>query len=210
LSTVTGHRIGRAWLAVTHGSSARLFVHDIGEAPPSRSERLRAAQRGGSWTFLQRGHAPSSHCVGGVYRISEFALDLLRLLRDVVPTPVLISADGASGLVAALAAAVEPELVGGLCLLPARGNGWGSRPEALVGPASEPNPGWFSAIQLRTSVRPGEDDPMLRYGPPETMPMAAVAAALSRVSRPWSAPDGHLLEPWLPGGLRVPHGAATA
>lgn len=203
MTAAVGYRVGRAWLEVNPGSSARLFLHDIAEAPTSRDERLHRARHEGAWTYLQRGHASSSWSKGGVYRISEFTLDLLRLLRDVVPTPVLIIADGASGLVAALAAAAEPGSVRGLCLLPAHGGGWGRRPELLVGDESEPNAEWFRAIQGSRGVRPGEDDPILRSGPPETMPTLAVAAALSRLTVPWSAPSGHFLEQWIPARFRT-------
>jgi hypothetical protein len=44
---------------------------------------------------------------------------------------------------------------------------------------------------------------MLALGPPETMPVRAVADALSRVALPWHAPQGHFVEQWLPASLRV-------
>jgi pimeloyl-ACP methyl ester carboxylesterase len=203
MSVPAGYRVGRGWLQVRPGSSARLFLHDIGASAPVRAERLRRAADRREWAYVQRGHAPSSCTGGGVYRLSDFALDLLRLLQDVVPTPALVTAEGASGLVAALAAAAEPALVRGLCLLPAHDDGWGSRPALLVGEDSEPNPRWLAAIQDRRTIRALDDDPMLEHGPPETMPARAVAAALARVAVPWHAPRGHLVEQWLPASLRV-------
>jgi pimeloyl-ACP methyl ester carboxylesterase len=187
---------------VTPGSSGRLFLHDIGAPSRARAERLRLAQQSGAWTYVQRGHAPSDRIAGGVYRISEFTLDLLRLLRHVLPAPVLIRAEGAGGLVAALAAAAEPERVRGLSLL--HGEGWGSRPRWLVSEESEANASWLPAIQERRTVRGLEDDPMLRHGPPETMPAEAVGDALSHSAVPWWAPSGHFLERFLPAESRSP------
>lgn len=202
MSLPAGYRVGRGWLQVSPGSTSRLFLHDIAEDTRTRDERLRLAGLEGAWTYVQRGHAPSSCSRGGVYRISEFTLDLLRLIRDVVPTPVWITGEGGSGLVAALAAAAEPELARGLSLL--QGGGWGLRPGWLVSEESEANPSWLPAIQEHPTVRPLEDDPMLRHGPPETMPTRAVTDSLHRLTIPWWAPSGHFLERYLPAQWRLP------
>ncbi|MGH3256755.1 MAG: hypothetical protein ACRDOU_15405 [Streptosporangiaceae bacterium] len=211
--TVPGRKIGRLWLSVTPGACPVVFVHEVG-APAKERERefARARQSWGAWVYAQRGHAPSAWAAGRIYRVSDFAVELARLLHDVVAVPSVLVGEGSGGLVAVLAAAAAPESVTHLHLLPGTGQGWGSSPLRLLDDGAMVNRSWFDAVQaLSAPGSPAQygDDPVLAHGPAELMHGPAVRATAAGIRAPWSATGRHFLEDYLPaetrsgsGGLR--------
>ncbi|GEM_PF-5014662 len=197
---------GRVPLAVTPGTRAVVAVHDPGSPPGARRRWLDSARRSwGAWSYAQRGHAPSAWVAGGVYRASDLAVDLVRVLRELVGEPCLLAGQGAGGLVAVLAAAAAPGLVSGLHLLPADGaGGWGADLARVVTEGAALNRSWLGAVSSAAPAVGAGDDPLLACGPAERLHKDALGAAAAWVRAPWWAGDGHALRPWLPAGLRAP------
>jgi pimeloyl-ACP methyl ester carboxylesterase len=196
----TGSRVP---LAVRPGARAVVAVHDPGLPQAERDQWLGAAQHAwDSWVYAQRGHAPSGWAAGQLYRISDFAIDLIRLLRDVVGEPAVLAGAGAGGLAAVLAAAAVPDLVAGLHLLP--GSGWGTDPARLVGEDGAPNSQWLTAVSSAGAPpAPDGDDPVLAAGPAEPMHWPALRAAAARVQAPWSVQGQHFLQSCLPASRQA-------
>jgi pimeloyl-ACP methyl ester carboxylesterase len=191
---------------VTPGTQAVVAVHDPGLPPAERGQWLQSAQQSwAAWVYPQRGHAPSGWARGGVYRTSDFAIDLVRLLSDVIDEPCLLVGQGAGGLVAMLAAAAAPQLVTGLHLLAGNNaSAWGADLARVINEDDGPNQSWLTAV--RSAAAPAScdrDDPLLDCGPAEKMSPAAVRAAAAQVRVPWSVPRGHFLEPHLPAAKRA-------
>jgi pimeloyl-ACP methyl ester carboxylesterase len=205
--TVAGLKVGRIWLAVTPGRRPLVFVHDLGPAREEREGRLAAARQAwGGWVYAQRGHAPSAWAAGRFYRVSDFAVDLIVLLREAVGVPSVLVGEGAGGLVALLAAAAAPESVTHLHLLPGTGQGWGGTPLRLLTGTATVNRGWLDAVAARPasgSAAQDGDDPVLRHGPAELMHMPAVRAAAAGLGVPWSAGGPHFLQDDLPAQTRT-------
>jgi pimeloyl-ACP methyl ester carboxylesterase len=190
----------RVPLVITPGSRPVLAVHDLGYQTAKRREWLTAAARNwGAWTFEQRGHAPSGWAKGQLYRVSDFAIDLIRLLQDVMPEPCLLAGQGAGGLVAVLAAAAAPDLVTGLHLVRGDGTPW-DQPLRQTDLVNRP---WLQAVSSLAGQPEDGDDPILPFGPAEPMYEPAVRSALAVVRVPWWAPEGHYLSGYLPASLRV-------
>lgn len=196
---------GRVPLAVTPGSRPVVAVHDIGSQRADRDQWISLAQREwGAWAYAQRGHAPSAWVAGQLYRMSDFTIDLLRLLRDVVAEPSVLAGQGAGGLVAVLAAAAAPDLVTGLHLVAGARSGWADDPARLVSQDDLVNRCWLASTT--SAPRPGRgdgDDPILALGPAEPLYQPAVRAAAAQVGVPWWAADGHFLTRWLPSRVRA-------
>lgn len=196
---------GRVRLAVTPGQRAVVAVHDPGRPPAEREQWLSGAQQSwGAWVYAQRGHAPSGWAAGGLYRTSDFAIDLVRLLRELVAQPCLLAGQGAGGLIALLAAAAAPDLVTGLHLVAGDGQrGWGADPARLASDDSVLNPLWLAAVRSASALAPGDgDDPVVACGPAERLHRPAVSAAAAQIRVPWSTQDGHFLEPCLRPAMR--------
>jgi pimeloyl-ACP methyl ester carboxylesterase len=196
----------RVELAVLPGSQPVVAVHDPGSEPADRRRWLASAQQAwGAWVYTQRGHAPSGWVAGGVYRASDFAIDLIRLLRDLVAEPCLLVGEGAGGLVAVLAAAAAPGLVNGVHLLPSCStSGWGTDPARVIGDASVLNRSWLAAAVSASAPASGDrDDPLLACGPAEKLHRPAVCAAAAQVSMPWSVQGRHFLVPCLPAPMQA-------
>ncbi|HUY44444.1 MAG TPA: hypothetical protein VMV92_01765 [Streptosporangiaceae bacterium] len=197
---------GRVQLAVTPGPRAVVAVHDPGIPPDERRQWLSHAQESwGAWVYAQRGHAPSGWAAGRVYRASDFAIDLVRLLRNVLGQPCLLVAAGAGGLVAVLAAAAAPDVVTGLHLLGGdNSSGWGADPTRVMSEDGVLNRSWLDAVESASAAASCDgDDPLLRYGPAEKMHQPAVCAAAAQLRAPWSVRGGHFLEPCLPARMRA-------
>jgi pimeloyl-ACP methyl ester carboxylesterase len=205
-----GRKVGRVWLSVLPGARPLVFVHELGAPREERERGFAGAQQSwGAWVYVQRGHAPSTWASGQIYRVSDFAVDLIRLLHDVVAVPSVLVGEGAGGLVAMLAAAASPEAVTHLHLLPGTGRGWGGGPRRLLADGTMVNRSWFDAAQVLSapgSAAQDGDDPVLAYGPAELMHGPAVRAAAAGVRASWSAEGPHFLEACLPAGTRSASG----
>ena len=205
--TVSGRKVGRIWLSVTPGPRPLVFVHELGPGREERERRLAAARQAwGGWVYTQRGHAPSAWAAGHFYRISDFAVDLIRLLHEVVAVPSVLVGEGSGALVALLAAAGAPESVTHLHLLPGTGQGWSGSPLRLLTEGATVNRGWLDAAVARPasgSAAQDGDDPVLRYGPAELMHGPAVRAAAAGLGVPWSAAGPHFLQDDLPAQTRT-------
>jgi pimeloyl-ACP methyl ester carboxylesterase len=211
--TVSGRKVGRIWLSVTPGPRPLVFVHELGPGREERERRLAAARQAwGGWVYTQRGHAPSAWAAGRFYRISDFAVDLIRLLHEAVAVPSVLVGEGAGGLVALLAAAAAPESVTHLHLLPGTGPGWSDTPLRLLTDTATVNRGWLdaaAALPAPGSAAQDGDDPVLRYGPAELMHRPAVRAAAAGLGVPWSAGGPHFLQDYLPARSRAAAMPAT-
>lgn len=198
---------GRVPLAVTRGTRRVVAIHDPGSPPGERERWLESAQRAwGAWAYAQRGHAPSGWVAGGVYRASDLAIDLIRLLRDLAGEPCVLAGQGAGGLIAVLAAAAAPDLVAGLHLLAGdSAAGWGADPARMVSENGAANHAWLTAAWSTPTAASdnSDDDPMLMWGPAEKLYRPALAAAAAQVSVPWWAQNGHFLQPYLPASMRA-------
>lgn len=205
--TVSGRKVGRIWLSVTPGPRPLVFVHELGPAREERERRLAAARQAwDGWVYTQRGHAPSAWAAGRFYRVSDFAVDLIRLLHEVVGVPSVLVGEGSGGLVALLAAAAAPESVTHLHLLPGTGQGWNGSPRRMLTEGVTVNRGWLDAAAARPasgSAAQAGDDPVLRYGPAELMHGPAVRAAAAGLGVPWSAAGPHFLQDDLPAQTRT-------
>ena len=205
--TVPGLKVGRTWLSVTPGRRPLVFVHDLGPAREEREGRLAAARQAwGGWVYAQRGHAPSAWAAGRFYRVSDFAVDLIVLLREAVGVPSVLVGEGAGGLVALLAAAAAPESVTHLHLLPGTGQGWSGPPLRLLTDTATVNRAWLDAVPALPasgSAAQYGDDPVLRHGPAELMHRPAVRAAAAGLQVPWSTGGPHFLQDGLPAGTRT-------
>jgi pimeloyl-ACP methyl ester carboxylesterase len=202
--TVTGpgFQVGRVWLSVTPGLRPLIFVHELGTSREERERELAAAREAfDGWVYTQRGHAPSAWAAGRVYRVSDFAVDLIRLLREVVGVPSVLVGEGSGGLVALLAAAAVPESVTHLHLLPGTSQGWGASPLRVLTGAATVNHSWMDAVAalpVPGSAALEGDDPVLTHGPAELMHRPAVRAAAASLQVPWSAAGWHFLQDDLP------------
>jgi pimeloyl-ACP methyl ester carboxylesterase len=205
--TVPGLKVGRVWLSVTPGRRPLVFVHDLGPVREERERRLAAARQAwGGWVYAQRGHAPSAWAAGRFYRVSDFAVDLIVLLREAVGVPSVLVGEGAGGLVALLAAAAAAESVTHLHLLPGTGQGWGGTPLRLLTDTATVNRAWLDAVPALSapgSAAQDGDDPVLRHGPAELMHRPAVRAAAAGLQVPWSAAGPHFLQGDLPSERRT-------
>jgi pimeloyl-ACP methyl ester carboxylesterase len=205
--TVPGRKVGRIWLAVTPGRLPLVFVHELGSPREERERLLAAAQQAwGGWVYTQRGHAPSAWAAGGFYRISDFAVDLIRLLHEAVGVPAALIGEGSGGLVALLAAAAAPESVTHLHLLPGTGPGWSDSPPRMLTDTATVNRAWLAAVPARLpsgSAAQDGDDPVLAHGPAELMHRPAVRAAAASLQVPWSAAGPHFLQDDLPAHTRT-------
>ena len=155
--------------------------------------------------YAQRGHAPSGWAAGRFYRVSDFAVDLVRLLREEVGVPSVLVGEGSGGLVAVLAAAAAPESVTHVHLLPGTGRGWGGTSPMLTGSATV-NRSWLDALLARPAPDPvtqDGDDPVLAHGPAELLHEPAVRAAAAGLRVPWSAQGPHFLADQLPAATRA-------
>ena len=198
----------RIRLAVDPGREPVIYVHDLAVPRAERDAQAAGASAArGAWTYAQRGHAPSGWAAGGLYRVSDFAIDLIRLLGQ-VGQPCLLAGAGAGGLVALLAAAAVPDRVTGLHLLPGGGEpGWGADPALMLTDGVVLNRGWLDAIrapgpdQQCRQARQGAttaDDPLLGHGPAEKLFRPGVRAAAAHLAVPWTVTGDHFLEPMLP------------
>ena len=205
--TVPGRKVGRIWLAVTPGPRPLVFVHELGSSREERERGLAAAREAwDGWVYTQRGHAPSAWAAGRFYRVSDFAVDLIRLLREGVGVPSVLVGEGSGGLVALLAAAAVPESVTHLHLLPGTGQGWGASPPRLLTSAAGVNRCWLDAVPARPaagSAAQDGDDPVLKAGPAELMHTPAVRATAAGLQVPWSAAGQHFLQDDLPARTRT-------
>ncbi len=205
--TGPGRKVGRIWLAVTPGPRPLLFVHELGSAREQRESRLAAAREAwDGWVYTQRGHAPSAWAAGRFYRVSDFAVNLIRLLREGVGVPSVLVGEGAGGLVALLAAAAAPEWVTHLHLLPGTGQGWGAGPPRMLTSAATLNRSWLDTVPALPPTGPAAqdgDDPVLMAGPAELMHAPAVRVTAARLQVPWSAAGPHFLQDDLPARTRT-------
>ncbi len=195
---------GRVRLTIGPGREAVVAVHDPGSPRAERERWLGAARQSwGAWVYAQRGHAPSEWAAGGLYRASDFAIDLVRLLRDRVTEPCLLAGKGAGGLIALLAAAAAPDLVTGLHLV-AGSSGWGADPARLVSDDGVLNRQWLATARSAPVPASGDgDDSALACGPAEMIYRPAVSVAAARIRVPWSAQGRHFLQPCLPPSMRA-------
>lgn len=123
----------------TLGPSPVVVLHKLGTDPADLAaiSGLRP-----SWRVIvvhQRGHGRSRPVRGGVLTSSDLAADVVRLMRRLDARSVLVGI-GDSALVAAVAAAVEPERVRGLVLAPG-----GARIECAVDPSAS-RARWFAVM----------------------------------------------------------------
>lgn len=210
--TVPRRKIGRVCLSVTPGLRPLVFVHELGTSREERDPHLAAARHAwDGWVYAQRGHAPSAWAAGRFYRVSDFAIDLVRLVREEVGVPSVLVGDGSGGLVAMLAAAAAPESVTHVHLLPGTGQGWGGTSLRMLTDTATVNRPWLDAVLAPSAPDPAPpdpaaqdgDDPVLAHGPAELMHAPAVRAAAAGLRVPWSAEGPHFLTDHLPPGTRA-------
>ena len=192
---------GRVRLAVTPGERRVVAVHELGGQRQERERWLGQVQGSmGAWVYAQRGHAPSGWATGHVYRVSDFAIDLVRLLRDTVAEPCLLVGQGTGGLVAVLAAAAAPGLVAAVHLVAAEGsNGWGADPAGVVSQEEVLNRAWLDAAASAATrtIAPGNRVRRQELNHPGTAPGGRTGAA-----GPAFAPELHEERAALPQGPR--------
>jgi pimeloyl-ACP methyl ester carboxylesterase len=193
--------VGRLDLTVWPGEEARLLVADIGSA----ASPVPTSTSSPPWRFSPRGHPGSDWARGHLYTVTDFAVELARLLEAIGPQaggPMLLEARGAGALVAALAALARPDLVRGLVLL-ADDGGWGGAPGLLVGPSRVLNRAWFAAVRAVEDSPASGLDPVLASGPPCSLPENSVRAALAGLPAPWWSEGGLVTDELLPPARRA-------
>lgn len=201
MAEATTLRLGGISLSLVHGTEQHFIVPDIGD-PASVSPADHPT--GPAWMLVPRGHPGSDWARGHTYYIRDFVIDLLRALDWCVAhtcRSFCLHGRGAGGLIAALAATSRPDLITGLRL--GAGRGWGAAAELIVSPTTILNRAWLQALTRQHDDANAGMDPMLSYGPPQSLPAGVVRKVLSGLNVPWSTTGDNVIDALLPAHLEA-------